>query len=290
MTNKGFSILEVLISVTLLSFIMLGVISVTGDSTETKERVIEEDKENLQVEMAMARFEWDFSQIYSPLYFSRRYEKPFTPPGQSASEATKSFETINNRYSSNKRFPFPNQDGLPVPKFTLEDKTFTFFTTSNRRKTENSKESHFAWVKYTIETPKDREDDKPGENLVRYVITKDPFGKDELDWSDVKGHVIMEGVTSYKISFWDREKKVWVDSLATLKDGEHKLWGAKLEIGWVDASGIERLDTRIFRPLWPYFEPEDINKIAQEEYSRQQKANATKKNSGSKKTSSGSSK
>ncbi len=278
MKNAGFSILEVLISVTILSFIMMGVISVTGDSTTTKERVIAEDKENLQIEMAFARFDWDFTQIYSPAYFSNKFEKPFTPPGQSTNdESKKSYDVVMSRFSTNKRFPFPNQDGLPIPKFSSDKSTFIFFTTSNRRKIENSKESHFGWVKYAIETPKDRQDeDKKGDNLVRYFLAGDPFGKDELNWDDVKGHVLMEGITSFKISFWDREKRDFVDSLNLLPDGENKIWGVKMTIGWIDASEIEREDIRVFRPLWPFFKPEDLNKLAQQEYSKQQKANTPK--------------
>jgi prepilin-type N-terminal cleavage/methylation domain-containing protein len=258
LTSKGFTLLEVLISVAILSFVTLGIISITGDSTTTKDRVIEEDKQNLQIEMAMARLEWDFSQIYSPMYFSGRFEKAFTPPGASTSASSSSFDQVMSRFRANKRFPFPDTEGLPVPEFKVDRSSFTFFTTSNRRKVENSKQSHFAWVKYALEAPRDREDGQEGDNLVRYFLADDPWGEDELDFSEVRAHILMEGVKSLKFFFWDREQRKWSDSLDVIQDGAHLVRGLRVDLVWIDASGLEREERRIFRPLFPYFKAENL--------------------------------
>ena len=68
--HAGFSLIEVLIAITLLAFITLGVVNITQDAFRNKERTTEFNSNTLLIETAMARIEWDITQIYSPLYFS----------------------------------------------------------------------------------------------------------------------------------------------------------------------------------------------------------------------------
>jgi prepilin-type N-terminal cleavage/methylation domain-containing protein len=68
--DRGFTLIEVLIAILLLSFITIGVVTITENAMNTKDRTTQLNEDNLQIETAMSRFEWDFSQIYSPLYFS----------------------------------------------------------------------------------------------------------------------------------------------------------------------------------------------------------------------------
>ena len=46
----GFTLLEVLIAITVLSFIILGIATITDDSQQTAESVIQEDLDLLQVD------------------------------------------------------------------------------------------------------------------------------------------------------------------------------------------------------------------------------------------------
>jgi len=50
-----------MISIVLLSFVMLGVVAIIDNSQNTKDRTVQSDRDNLQIETAMARMEWDFS-------------------------------------------------------------------------------------------------------------------------------------------------------------------------------------------------------------------------------------
>jgi prepilin-type N-terminal cleavage/methylation domain-containing protein len=269
MNQKGFTLLEVLISITLLSYIMVSVVGVTTDSINTKDRVTQEDRVNYQVETAMSQLKWDFSQIYSPMYFAGRYQKPWVPPGGDRSKAEEVFNSIMTRYSGGGRFPFPSSDGLPIPRFELDKKnTFTFFTSSNRRKIEDQKQSHFAWVMYTVESFEGDDGEGSSSALVRYYLPDDPFSKEDLDFSKVKGHVLMENVVGLQFLFWDREGRKWVDSLDIIRDGEHVLRGMQVKLTWRDANDAEIDTIRTFRPLIPFFEVEDLNKLAQEDYKK----------------------
>jgi prepilin-type N-terminal cleavage/methylation domain-containing protein len=172
--EAGFTLLEILIAITLLAFITIGVVSITDDAAQTMERTTEINENNLQIETAMSRFDWDFSQIYSPLYFSTIMNMNAnqtmasgdtgafqdgsmpgtmpgtttgaTPPAQQVSPYLQQYyESLINRFERNENFMGVSKEGLPVPRFHNPEKNvLEFFTTSNRRKLENQKQSHFA--------------------------------------------------------------------------------------------------------------------------------------------------
>lgn len=258
LNQKGFSLLEVLIAITLLSFVMLAILSVTENSTETKERVSREDRESLQIETAMAKFKWDFIHIYSPLFHSVRM--------QFNEEEEDLQQLILGRFRENRRFEGPDYDGRPIPLYESDRESFEFYTASNRRKYQDQKESHFAWVKYGVETVKSSDED--GEDtkaLVRYYSAKNPYGNDRLDTSKIKPQVLLEGVEKLKFYYWDPKRLKFQDSLDLIEEGTTKLRGIKVEITWKDKNDFEKTTVRIFRALFPQFEPEDPYKLIEEQ-------------------------
>jgi prepilin-type N-terminal cleavage/methylation domain-containing protein len=264
--DKGFTLLEVLIAITILSLIILGIVSITDDSQRTAENVIAEDLDLLQVETAFSRLEWDISHAYSPLYFSHAME----PTGLTPQEGD-IYNSIIDRYSTNERFAYPSFDGYPVPNNRLEAKeSLTFFSMSNRRKYKNIKQSYFAWVRYEIvnksalsgevkDPSSARAEAQGGENiLVRKVIANDVFNPELLDWDDVKSQVLLRNVEKVIFEFWNPANRKWTDNLSTIKDGQHVIRGMKVTLTWLDYDGLEREMIRIFRPLFPNFSPENL--------------------------------
>lgn len=255
LNERGLTLIEVLIAIVILSFIVLGIASITGSSQDTALKVVAEDRQILQVETAMARIEWDVSQAYSPLFFSHAME----PSGLSESEGQVYNEMVD-RYTTNSRFAFPSYEGLPVPIFEARDKKqFTFFTTSNRRKFKNSKQSHFAWVRYDLDTVKAREED--GEDtkaLIRKFNSENVFSPQDIQWEDVKSQILLRNVEKLVFEFWNPGTSKWTENFATVKDGAHIIRGIKVNLEWIDPDGIKRTFIRVFRPLYPNFEPENM--------------------------------
>lgn len=264
--QHGFSLLEILISITVLSFITIAITAFTENSISTAIKVTSEDNESLQIETAMARLEWDISQLYSPLYFDHAMD----PQGLSEIEG-EIYNRLADHYQSNARFSMLSYSGLPIPVFQNPDKTtLILFTSSNRRKIKNAKQSHFAWIKYEIQTEdltKENEDrvaqglaeiPEKTNKLVRKVYTKDIYAKDEVDWDDIKSQVLMHKVTSLKIEFWNPKTKKWVASLDLIKDGSNVIYGIRILLQYLDPSSIEVSTVRVFRPLYPSFTPENM--------------------------------
>lgn len=260
LNHSGLSLLEILIAMTLLAFVMFGVISVTTDSTETKDRIVAEDREYMSVETAFTRMDWDFSHIYSPLFFGQRFVIK--------DNEQEKYLNLIERLQVNKQFTAIDEDGRPIPLFeNPESYTFEFFTASNRRKFEDQRQSNFAWVRYTL-IDEDRDDssinsEQSGSKaLVRYYNANDPYSIDRLIIDEIKPQVLLNNVEELKFSFWDINKKDFVSSLDQVVDGFSKIYGIKVEVIIKDSLGVKRTLTRVFRSLFPYRaeDPPDVLK------------------------------
>jgi prepilin-type N-terminal cleavage/methylation domain-containing protein len=306
--QKGFTLLEILIAIVLLAFITFGVVSVTENAVNTKDRTTATNANNLQIETAMSRFEWDFSQIYSPLYFStimnfqqnmNNYgntnggdNSGFTGQQSGVNSGQQSgaqsgvqagaqggamspylqqyYEQLITRFERNEHFSSVSKEGMPVPRFYAPEKNvFEFFTTSNRRKVENQKQSHFCWVRYQLANQDQTKEEEENPNmpkslksLVRYVSSDDPYSDKRIDVEDierVKGAVLLRNVESLEFQYWDFQKRKWESTLRSIPQGENVVRGIKVAIAWYDSTGNKRTSTRIFRTHWPLVVPQDQN-------------------------------
>lgn len=297
-SNAGFTLLEILIAITLLAFITLGVVNITENAAQTKERTTEINANNLQIETAMSRFEWDFSQIYSPLYFTtvmnfqntnnfaggdnqgidggggvnqgtQQGAQQGAQGGATSPYLQQYYEQLVQRFERNEHFSAVSKEGYPIPRFYAPEKNvFEFFTSSNRRKLENTKQSHFAWVRYSLaeqeDLPGDEEENKnipkSLKSLVRYFSADDPYSDKRLDIEDaerVKGAVLLRNVENLEFQFWDFQKRKWETSLRSIAGGESVIRGIKVLITWYDSTGNKRSTSRIFRTHWPMVTPQD---------------------------------
>ncbi len=302
--QEGFTLLEILIAIVLLAFITMGVVSVTENAFDTKDRTTQVNKDNLEIETAMSRFEWDFSQIYSPLFFTTAMNfnqgannaadnvpadpDAFTDPGNPLSNSSTTMapnlnpnlqayaEALTNRLQTNEHFLGVSKDGALIPRnWAPEKNIFEFFTASNRRKLENTKQSHYAWVRYSLAEPdaeqlkaseeKRAETDKIAEmpsglkNLVRYFAVDDPYDDKRINIEEgkIKAAVLLTNVESLEFQYWDYTKRKWETSLKAIQNGESVVRGVKVIMSWYDSQGLKRKTERIFRNHWPMVVPQD---------------------------------
>lgn len=263
--QKGFTLIEVLISITILSFIMLGVISFTESSQSVSQRVISEDKEMLQLETAMSRLEWDFSQVYSPLYFSQTMD-----PTNMSNEQGELYNQLIASYERNARFSSISYEGLPIPLFQKPEKsTIILFTSSNRRKLKNTKQSYYGWVKYSLinadDAPNGSDEYQDGNEsrfvLVRHFASSDIYNSEPIDWDELKTQVLFRKVIKMNFELWNESTQKWTENIDIIKDGKNLIRGLKLTLTFLDPSNIEKTTIRIFRPLFPKYKPEDMYKF-----------------------------
>lgn len=261
--QAGLSLLEILIAIALLSFMMLGVIQFTQSSFDTSERVMREDAQLLQIETAMARLEWDFSQVYSPLFFDHMMQ-----PDQMSESEAQAYAQLKLSYESNNRFKNPSYTGLPIPEFFAEDKsTLVLFTNSHRRKLQNAKQSNFSWVKYSLipnkqtsQAPINQNTTKEAKKsmaLTRQVSHRNIYAVEEIDWNRVKPQVLHRKINNLRFEFWDPKNLKWTENLRTITHGRNIIYGLKVFIEFYNADNLLQQTERVFRPLFPSFKPEN---------------------------------
>lgn len=249
-SEAGLTLLEIMISIVLLAFVMLGVVAIVDNSQNTKDRIVQQDQDNLQIETALGRMHWDFSQLWSPLYFSQRFMGNLDP------NVNPGIEEVRFLYDSHPRLRAPSKEGVPIPIFQNREKgDLIFLTTSNRRRLENQKQSNFSWVRYFISDSKVL-DETSGQELVtkalmRQVFADDPWAKEELPLDAARTTVLLENVEELDFQFWNPGNKKWETNMKSVQDGESVIRGIKLYVKWKDSKGLERETTRFFRPTWP---------------------------------------
>lgn len=256
--QAGFTLMEVMIAITLLSFIMVSIIVIQNNSQDSKIRIVKEDRHFLQVETAFSRIKWDISHTYSPLYFSHELRVD----DLSSTIEKRGFQQINSLYTTNDRFGFVSYDGYPVPIFQNPEKNeLIFFTSGNRRKFKNSKQSIQAWVRYSIVSDDSDLAVAPSDKLIRQVVTHDLYNPQRIEWDNVKAQTILRNVVDFKFLFWSPLKRKWVDKLELVNNGRHVIRGVKIQLKWLDIDETEVVFERVYRPLFPLFEPENMYEL-----------------------------
>ncbi len=220
-------------------------------NTTAKDRVVREDKMTVQGLTAIGRLDADISQIVNPLF---SYPKLVVTTANVESVYSDNNNTINGSFEGK------TQNGALIPQFKSEDKSsIIFLTQANRRKLADSKESRYAWVKYSLrraEEDFDKDDeDKSNANLmelVRQSIATDIYNAN-LDWSKPKSQVVLERVKDLEFSFWDERSKKFNTSLQSLNENKNIIRQIKVNITWLNEDDNEQKIEKIFRVLAPYF-------------------------------------
>ncbi len=292
-STGGFTLMEVMIAIAILSFIMVNVVSFSNDSFSQKERIKKQDRETMHIETVLERIDWDISHLYSPLYFSNTLEQRITglkggstndsEIQTSIDESRREYYTqLKQRYESNSRFTSFSEDYLPIPEYKSEDKSsLVIFTSSNRRRIQNSKQSVYSWIKYSLEKYTDEEAEESdtqvettGQALVRQSISEDVFNPEAIDFSKVKSQILLKNVKKLTFEYWDKKNKKFQSRLRDIKNGKYLIRAVKMTVEWIDSSGIELKKERIYRPLFPYFEPEDIRALELEQVNSENSGDA----------------
>jgi prepilin-type N-terminal cleavage/methylation domain-containing protein len=247
--SKGFTLIEVLIAITILSFISFSTYKMIDSNTETKDRVIKEDRITVQGLTAIGRLDADFSQIVNPLFAYGKYV-PTTSNLDNAYVDTSS--TINGSFIGK------TINGANIPQFKSEEKSsLVFLSQANRRKFADSKESRYAWIKYSLKPmeldPEESKEQTSGlYEFVRQSISTDIYNNN-IEWTKPKPQIIMEKVKEVEFSFWDEKTKKYTTSLQELNENKDLIRSIKLSLTWIDDNDHEQKVVKTFRVLHPYF-------------------------------------
>lgn len=236
-----------MIAILILAFITFSTYQLVNTNTETKTKVVKEDREIIQTLAALGRIDSDFSQLYTPLFSNSKM-----PPSAAANDVYADVPVANGSFDGK------SKDGNLIPQVRSDDKSsLIFLTQANRRKFADSKESRFTWIKYSIRSMQP-DPENPDEKIsglyevIRQTIPNDIFNS-SLDWEAQRPQVLIDRVKSFEFFFWDERTKKFATSLSELNENKNLLRTIKVEMVWVDENENEQKIVKTFRVLAPYF-------------------------------------
>lgn len=270
-SNAGFTLLEVLIAIAILSILMVSIYGIIDNSTESKDKITTEDRDKLSIETALTRLETDIEFLYSPLYFEatkkeddQLFAKVFQKEASAEEEIEESvYDEKINRYESLEHYAGVSEYNRPIPKVITEGTgNLIFFSATNRRLIKNSKQSRFQWVKYSVVTDPDSENKEAPLMLTRATINENIYSS-TLEWDKQKAHKVLGNLKEFKFSYYDKKRDKFFDSLDELSTNKLSPRLVKVSLSYASMNGENYEGQRVFRPNWPFT---DTRKAIEEKY------------------------
>ncbi|MFG1492076.1 prepilin-type N-terminal cleavage/methylation domain-containing protein [Halobacteriovorax sp. ZH4_bin.1] len=279
--EDGFTLIEVLIAIAILSVLMTAIYTIVDSSVNTNDRVTKEDRERLQLEIGMMRIERDIELINSPLYYesskaddNKAFAKAYnssqsqsqsrsrlggsSQQQQQQQQQSKKYVMTTHLYK-NKNFDNLSAGNVPIPILLNEEKgSLVFLSSANRRLVKNMKQSNLMWVRYRVVTTSTDGQDEEEKNteapysLTRTVIPVDIYNKD-LDWEKAKEYPVIENLRDFSFEFYSPEKEKFVSSLRELNKLRNTPRLIRMNIDYVSKNGDELQLSRTIRVMWPEF-------------------------------------
>ncbi len=293
--RKGFTLIEVLIAIAILSVLMTAIYSIVDNSVNTNDRVSKEDREILELEIGLMRLTRDLELIHSPLYFDTekvednkklaalinaskntsrsgstgQSQSQGQNQGSSQSQSQQQNQTtaqvVTSHVYQNRNFDNLSTSNAPIPIVINEEKgSLVFLSSSNRRLLKDSKQSNLMWIRYRVATTSTEGVDEEEQNkeapysLTRTVITKDLYDT-ELDWEKAKEYAVINNLKDFSFEFYSPEKEKFVSSLKELNKLRKTPRLFRVNMEYLSKTGEALSISRTIRVLWPdYNGTEDL--------------------------------
>jgi len=186
--ERGLTLIEVLIAMTLLAFISILIYQATIKGFEVNYKLTNESNDYMTITISLQALEQDIAQIYTPYITSE--------------------ETPENATPSLFWSAVIRPDGLRRSRFTGAREKISFISSTNRRVQKNVLESDLLKITWEIEQ------NKSGAYSLYRSVDADVFNYEDARTRQKKPTRIplFENLTSAKFSFYRKEKQSWEEN------------------------------------------------------------------------------
>jgi len=285
-THAGFTLLEVMISLLLMSGLMVSVYQIVDQSSNTGEKIMREDRPFIELQSALQRIESDLQSLFSPLYAERPFdyskdEKSFA----SLNEVNTNSDRDGLLWTPTEKYPQRTYKLKLAPAIDSTSESLSFMTFNYQRLYSNEKRSRYQWVRYEWRTQTATQEEKelgispPSDRLELLRSTDvEKIYTEQFRWKEIKPYVVLRNIKSIKFFYWSPSRRTYVSSVQDLPAAEkYQLLGIKMELEWIDQAlssaipGQSNDDssastqavtkiTKFYRPLWKSFNWQDEEK------------------------------
>lgn len=271
MGDQGFTLIEILISITLLVVISISIYQSTTQTYRYRDVLIREGDFYNSIRLSMGMMERDIALLFSPVSLNPNQKAPLTAaqpgegdpfaPGADAppvpQEPDNAFEQLMQSelaQVSDHWLPVTDKSAIRASRFVGESQKLTFISSSHQRLYKNYPESEFAKIAYELR--EDRSEDAMEGTKILYKI-EDPNAFDDVEKKEktAKAYPILPGVKNLKFRFYRKDKKVWETKWDNSKDDQKDLYPDLVEVFLeVVAPGRQNFSgTYIFKPEMPFY-------------------------------------
>ena len=175
-------------------------------------------------------------------------------------------EAENDPYAENtlitKHFPQLSEFGARIPLFESKEKSeLQFLTASHRRRILDVKQSRYTWVRYSLETAPESDDEfdpNRAENVLVRTSVPEGVYRDEFDWEKERSNILLRHVKSLRFEYWKgkkggkRTEGQYVERLNELDKESLPPRLIRLVVEWMPKGGEEPIEfKRSFKVLCP---------------------------------------
>lgn len=244
--SKGFTLLEVLISIVILAFISLAVFQIMSKTYELRDILLVEGEFHSEIRLSMGILERDITLMYSPLLMlppkksAAQAQPPQQPGGAPAESAVNAITEADRERYFTYWMGIMDDTGLRATRFIGERDRLSFVASSHTRVYKDSRESVFAKVAYELRADEFQEaleadakaqgrEPQKTQMLVKLVNT-DVFDYEEENEKTARTYALLHGVTGLKFRYYHREKDQWQDTWDSAKPEFRNIFPDVIEI------------------------------------------------------------
>ncbi len=220
--TAGFTLLEVLISITILIFISLAIYQSMTQTFRMRDVLIREGDFYNGIRLSMGLVERDLNMLFSPVaYLPPKPKTPQRPgfPGQpggfgqqpGAQPPTQDELETAAELGKLTDFWLPStvKTGVRLSRFVGEEQKMSFITSSHQRLYKDRPESEFVKVTYELREEKDEDYRLEGARTLVKIVDTNVFDDEEKKDTWKKAYYILPGVKTMTFRYFRRDKKSW---------------------------------------------------------------------------------
>jgi prepilin-type N-terminal cleavage/methylation domain-containing protein len=234
----GFTLIEVLISLAILTFISMSIYQGTTQTFRMRDVVIFNG-----IRLSMSVLERDLNMLFSPISFIPAPAKRSNPgaiggeqPSSRRSGGTNPNDGDTEEFDPNNA-DFQNSDlarttdfwigatnkaGVKMSRFTGEAEKVSFIAASHQRLYKDRQESEFIKVTYELREEKNEEFGIEGTKTLYKIIDTNVFDDVEKKDTSKKVYPILPGVKKITFRYYRRQKKSWDRTFDNSKNDDLK--------------------------------------------------------------------
>ena len=244
--SAGFTLLEVIISIMIMTFISLGIYQLTVETFRIRDVLTSEGEFYNTIRMAMDIVGRDVSAIYSPAMMklpdpqASNLPSGATPaPPPADPEFVALLQTDAGR-TSTYWLAASDKTGLRPSHFIGTDNKMSFVSASHVRIYRDSHESVFAKISYELVKDEGNRDAPDALMLVKTESTNAFDDDDHHDKPFVRKYPLLHGIKKFKYRYWRKDKDRWETSWDNDKEDYREKYPDIVEVTF-EVTGPDRL-------------------------------------------------